>query len=319
MNENTKKKADEVQTHAVSVFGVLKPKPQKKVTYVTVREEKKHLRRIVKAKPKAIKHRADALRTKVSDQDIDITKKVLDGVTSSAKPHTSPPVDRRTFTCAECNTKVPMDSETCPRCRVKFLHGITDEELAELNEAEHQTTGEPLDHLDPKSLPVVHFDAKTGVMNYLENDQGEADFVLECSHCGTLVQLSVDRCPICGTALETGDTGIVSLFADMDFNGESMPEADCPFCGEHVMLESGVCPSCKSVVEGDEQPGGRLTKVNPLLQAENIVFLHLDIETGDLNYLQRLANKITADHASVELDGLGSSAFQGDWSGLQRI
>jgi rubrerythrin len=212
-----------------------------------------------------------------------------------------------------------MGSERCPRCRVRFLNGITDEQLAQLDQAEHQTSGEQLDAIDPKSLPVVHFDAKTGVMNFLENDEGEADFVLECNHCGTVVQLNVSRCPICGTPLEVGDTGIVSLFVDMDFNGEPMPEADCPFCGEHVVLESGVCPSCKSAVEGDEQPGVGLSKVSPLVHAENIVFLHLDVETGDLNYLQRLANRIASDHMSVALEGIGNGSFEGEWSGLQRI
>ncbi len=319
MKEDKQKKTDEVQSQPTSMFGVLKPKQEKKVKYVTVREEKKHLRRVVKAKPKAIQHRAEALKTKVSEKDIEVTKKVLEAVAPTVKPHTSPPVDRRTFTCAECGTKVPLGSERCPRCRVRFISGITDEQLALLDEAEHQAAGEPLDAVDPNSLPVVHFDAKTGVMNFLENDSGEADFVLECTHCGTLVQLSVDRCPICGTPLDVGDTGIVGLFADMDFNGEPMPEADCPFCGEHVVLESGVCPSCKSVVEGDEQPGVDLSKVSPLVHAENIVFLHLDVETGDLNYLQRLANRISADHMSVALEGIGSSGFDTEWSGLQRI
>ena len=48
--------------------------------------------------------------------------------------------------------------------------------------------------------------------------------------------------------------------------------------------------------------------------------MHLDVETGELNYLQRLAKRLGFEQMTVHLDGIGQSGgFEKDWKSLSRI
>lgn len=300
------------------IFSTRKPAEQRKGKYVTVREEKKVLRRVVKARPMSRKHMADALKAKVvTEDDMRITESVIEKVAApvQAQHRPSKPL---TFTCFQCGAQVSYDSDRCPKCKSVYIRDINDSDVDELIKAE-QMRDIPLDDfVDRGSSPVVHFDAETGVMHFLEEDSGDPDFVFECTHCGTLVELNTDRCPICGTQLELGDTGLVGMFTDMEFDPSTLEDSDCPFCGEHVNLDAGKCPACSSEFS---PPDGRdpACKVRPILRVENVVFMHLDIETGEVNFLQRNVAKHGYEQASVQLDGIGNGGFEPDWSSLSRI
>ncbi len=289
----------------------------KKGKFVTVKEEKRHLRRVVKAKPMSRKHMADALNApKVTRDDIQITTQVLDQFvarTSSAPPR---PV-RRTFQCFECATQIPEGSERCPKCRTLYIQGIDEEQMEELLSAENLKEFQPDDFPSKDGNPLIHFDAELGILHYLQDDKGDPDFVFECTHCGTVIELNTDRCPICGTRMELGDTGLVGIFTDMVFDNNPLDEVDCPFCGQHGPLDSGKCCACGQMVENPD--GEDAGKITPVLKVDNVVFLHFDVVTGDVNYLQRAANKPGFEHSSVHLQGIGSSSFDQEWSGLSRI
>jgi rubrerythrin len=301
-----------------SIFGFHKPAEQKKGKYVTVKEEKKHLKRVVKARPMSRKHMADSFKADaVTEEDMMITQNVIEQVSAPVAAQPKPAV-ALTFTCYQCGAQVSFDSERCPRCKSFYLKNLRDEDVDELLRAE-QMRDTPLDDfVERANSPVVHFDAETGVMHFLEADKGEPDFVFECAHCGTVVELNTDRCPICGTKLELGDTGLVGMFTDMEFDAGPLDDADCPFCGEKVSLDSGKCPACSNDLGacGDCDPAH---KVRPVLRAENVVFLHLDIVTGEINFLQRNTARHGYDQVSVQLDGIGNGGFEQDWSSLSRI
>jgi len=292
-------------------------KDGKKGRFVTVKEEKRSLKRVVKAKPMSRKHMADALKAeKVTAEDIRSTERVMEQV---AAPVVAPPkAVVPSFPCFQCGARVPYDSDACPRCRAAYIRDVKIEDVDELLRAEEMRDLPLDDFVDRAGSPVVHFDAETGVMHFLEDDNGEPDFAFECTHCGTVVELNTDRCPICGTRLELGDTGLVGMFTDMDFDPGPFDDADCPFCGEHVTLVSGKCPSCLNNVcsECDHDPAG---KIRPVLRADNVVFLHLDIGTGEINFLQRTTSRAGYEQASVQLDGIGNNGFDQDWSSLSRI
>jgi hypothetical protein len=55
------------------------------------------------------------------------------------------------------------------------------------------------------------------------------------------------------------------------------------------------------------------------VRSENVVFLHLDVETGELNYLQKLAHRLGLGRVSVKLDGIGKGGFEESWSSLSRV
>lgn len=158
-------------------------------------------------------------------------------------------------------------------------------------------------------MHFFHFDAQTGRVTYLDDDKSAFDSVCECHRCGTALQFETDRCPVCGTRFDEGDTGIVGLLVDGAFDLKNCTELDCPQCGEHVELISGKCPTCGAAVmssEGDEPnaPCGKL------VTAENVVFVHLDVESGEVEYLQRLEKNRGFEHLAVRLDGSGSDESQ---------
>jgi len=139
---------------------------------------------------------------------------------------------------------------------------------------------------------------------------------LECMECGAVVPEESDRCPVCGSQLDEGDTGIVRFFEGMDFDCGSLLEADCPYCGEHVSLMSGKCTSCgKEVLT--EDPGDPDKKVTPVVRGDNVVFLHLDVETGELNYLQKM-HKMGMQSVTLLIDGSGRGGSNDGSHGLPR-
>ena len=124
------------------------------------------------------------------------------------------------------------------------------------------------------------------------------ELVRECPHCGTGVQLDVDLCPICGSRLGSPDGGLVGLFDGMEFRDEDR-EIDCPLCGEHVVLVEGTCPACNEHVTGDvlEDPAA----MDPVVHEPNIVLMRLDVESGEVSYLQRAKDGEGWDQVTVQV------------------
>ena len=309
-----------------SMLGLLKPRKDDSPKMVTVREQKKTLVRVVKAKPKSVKHRAETLKKKaISEHEMKITEEVVKRVTDSPKAQSAKASPRqpriRTFECPECGARIPEQSEMCPVCHIKYLKDICPEAVTELDQA-MSDVGHGLSDLieihDVDSLPVLHFDTFDGIMNFLEDDSADAEFVLECPHCSAVVQFDLDRCPICNTEIESNDVGILSLLRGTDFDTSDMSELECPHCGEHVSLEDGVCPECSSQIL-DPEGSGDDKKLIPVIGNDNVVFIHMDLEKGDLNFIQKHLGKITPDHVSIQLDKISSSDFDHEWKGLSRI
>ncbi|UCE91462.1 MAG: hypothetical protein JSV90_08695 [Methanobacteriota archaeon] len=311
-----------------SMLGLLRQKKEKEPRMVAVREQKKTLLRVVKAKPKSVEHRADTLRrTAVSEQEMKITEDVVKrAVSSDDRPTTKARTASRrtaadTFECPECGAHIPRHSEMCPVCHIKYLRDVCPDALEELDRAMSNTSrvlSDLIEIHEVDSLPVLHFDTVEGVMNFLEEDSAEAEFVLECPRCNAVVQLDVDKCPICNTMLESSDIGILSLLRGMDFDCSDMSELSCPHCGEHVSLVDGTCPGCSSQIV-DPEGSGDEKKLVPIVGSDNIVFVHIDLERGDLNYVQKHAAPVAFDHASIQLEQIGSDGFDQKWKGLSRI
>lgn len=309
---------------AGSFLSKLKGEKEEAPRMVAVREEKKTLVRIVKAKPKAVAHRSETLKAKtLTEKEMNITEAVVRNVASTPTPRPvrGPKMPApKYFVCVECGAKVPEAGTRCPRCGAKYILDLTPESVAELERAQSEFVhgDNVLEENGLDSLPVLHFDAFDGIMSYLEPDNGESDFVLECSHCGTLVALDISHCPICGTELGVSDVGILSLLKDTDFDSGVISELECPGCGEHVTLKDGACPACQSVIV-DCYASADQNKTIPIINTENVVFVHMDLETGDLNYIQRHLTKLAVEHTSIQLDGIGNGGFDQDWEGLSRI
>jgi hypothetical protein len=303
-----------------SLFGVFrsKEKPEVEPETVTVKEETKKIKRVVKLGPKGMKHGSEAFKPEpMTEEDIKITEQVFDGI---APTNDAPaPKDEDTFPCVECGAAVPKTADRCPRCHAHYIQDVADEDLDMGPEGDEvHLTEDAEEFLNKEGVPCIHFDAETGTISYLENDDSEPDFMLECTHCGTAIQFDTDRCPICGTKLDPVDTGIVGLFSDMKFDDENSKDMDCPSCGEKVTLVNGKCPECGEIVR-DWDAVEVVEKVDPVIHTDNVVFLHLDVESGELNYLQKLAKKLGFEQLTVHLDGIGKDRFDQDWKSLSRI
>ncbi len=292
-------------------------KPEER-EFVTVREEKKHTLRVIKPRPRSVKHASENMSgPAITEKDLEITGQVMENISHDAQE--TPSAEPGGFRCLQCNTPLPQGTERCPRCNSMYVE-ISDEELKELESAEMDmdVVTEEDAVLEQEGTPCIHFDAESGTVSYLENDDRDPDFMLECSHCGTEIQFDTDKCPICGTRLEATDTGIVSLFTDMKFDEAKDDEMDCPLCGEHVKLAKGKCPACSELVQGWDAKDPS-AKVDPVIHNDNVVFLHLDVETGELNYLQRLARKLGFEQITVKLESMSKPDFEQDWKSLSRI
>jgi RNA polymerase subunit RPABC4/transcription elongation factor Spt4 len=306
-----------------SLLGMFKSKgnEQPEAEAVAVKEEKKRVKRVVKTKPMSREHMSESMETpRVSDEDLKITAAVMQGIGTAPGQSAPTKASEPGFACLECGAPVPNTSERCPRCNTLYVRNFKDEDLAALESVDDEFTVSMENSISKGEVPCMHFNAESGTINYLENDTKAPDFEVECSHCGTLIGFDAERCPICGTKFELADTGLVSLFHDMEFDKECTGNIACPLCGERVELNRGRCPSCGETV-CEDNPRDPDRNVAPVIHNENVVFLHLDVESGEVNYLQRLARKLGFEQLTVKLDGIGKGGFDReiDWKSLSRI
>jgi hypothetical protein len=157
-----------------------------------------------------------------------------------------------------------------------------------------------------------------GVISFAEGDEICIDFSMECANCGTMIEFLTDRCPICGKKFDVSNTGLVSLFSDMDFDTDRASEIDCPVCGEKIRPVRGKCPECSEPISftGSHDPG---IKVDPIVHDDNVVFVHLDVESGEVNCLQRAENGSGLEHLSVHVETVGQGEFERSRRGVSRM
>lgn len=212
------------------------------------------------------------------------------------------------FRCFQCGAEVGADADRCPNCRSFYIRGLKEEDVDELRRAEEMFDDPLVDFVEAHGSSVIDFDADIAIMSLLDDDRTDPGFVSECSHCGTVVELMTATCPMCGTPLEHLSVGLVDIFADMEFDPEPFLDADCPYCGEHVTLTSGNCPSCGEAVDVRDERDPTL-KVRPVLRTKDVVFLHLDIETGEINVLKRNGVGHGYDQVFLHLNGAGNDGL----------
>lgn len=158
-------------------------------------------------------------------------------------------------------------------------------------------------------VPSVSFDAETGKIS-THVDTQEPDEGRECFKCGTTIEFDAVRCPICGVKFDEGDWGLVSLLGDQCFDWLASDEIDCPVCGERVSCSDGVCPGCgASIVAAPREEG--TARLSPVVKGENVVFLHLDVESGEVEYLRKSGKSRGFQHMAVYLPREDSNGCSG--------
>ena len=301
------------------------PKPK-----VMIKVEKSVKRKVLKLGKRGRHHASEAYESaKVTSKDMEITREVMESIGSVAAPPAPAPSPRsdqlpeqESFRCSQCGASVPLGADICPKCDCRYLTNISDEQLRDLESAERETnedafpdTGRMIGRIE---APCIHFDAVDGTVSYLPDDHDKPNISIVCSNCDTEIEFKTDRCPMCGAKLDKAEGGLVGLFTGMEFDTDESMEMDCPFCGEHVVLANGTCPACNEAVRPADTPGPA-SRVDPVIHMDNVVFLHLDVSTGEVNFLQKLAKNQGFEQVTVQLEEMGHSGFDKDWKSLSRV
>ncbi|MEM2838987.1 MAG: hypothetical protein QW505_03930 [Thermoplasmata archaeon] len=58
----------------------------------------------------------------------------------------------------------------------------------------------------------------------------------------------------------------------------------CPVCGSTVKGKQGCCVSCGTIIDGPA-PGTNYA-LKPMLPIDRLLFLHLDVESGKISYIE---------------------------------
>lgn len=158
-------------------------------------------------------------------------------------------------------------------------------------------------------VPSVSFDAETGRISRHVDTQ-EPDEGRECFKCGTTLEFDVARCPMCGARFDAGDWGLVSLLGGQCFDWQRSEEFDCPQCGERVKSSDEVCPGCGASLDSLHREEGA-AELSPVVKGENVVFLHLDVESGEVEYLRKSVKNRGFEHMAVYLPREDSNGCSG--------
>jgi len=297
---------------------------------VTIEAQKSVKRRVLKPGKNGKRHTSETYdSSKVMSNDIEITREVKESIGSDPaapaqvpSPQTDQPNEPETFICGQCGASVPMGASLCPKCHCRYLNDVSDEQLRDLESAEREVREDTLPDagqmIGRMEAPCIHFDALDGTVSYLEEDHELQNVSVVCSGCETEIEFEADRCPVCGTKLDKAEGGLVGLFTGMEFDSDESMEMDCPFCGEHVVIANGTCPACNEAVR-PANVGSPAERIDPVIHMGNIVFLHLDVSTGEVNFLQKLARNQGFEQKTVQLEGIGRSGFDKDWKSLSRV
>lgn len=215
------------------------------------------------------------------------------------------------FECFQCGARVPYSSDRCPSCMSYYIRGLRPTDVDELLRAEEMRDPDMGDFIESLSSPVLHFDAETGVVRFMDGQSPRAAG-LECQQCGTVIEMTTDACPMCGHIMAQPDLGLIGVLDGSEFDPGRLQDVDCPFCGERVTLKHGRCPDCGELLEraGRGEPGSKLL---PVLRLSGVVFLRLDVDAGEICFLRRNGTGCGYGHALI---GLGHA--DGDVHGRTR-
>jgi len=327
-DEPSRSKAKQQEARSISWFA--SKKEEEPTQKVMIKVETRVKRKVLKLGKKGRRHASEAYESaKVTSKDMEITREVLESVgtrpavqDSAPSPRSDRSYEPKTFTCGQCGANVPLGASLCPKCDCHYLNDISDEQLRDLESAEREVHEEMFPEtgrmIGRTEAPCIHFDAVDGTVSYLQDDHELPNISVVCSGCDTEIEFETDRCPMCGTKLDKDEGGLVGLFTGMEFDSDESMDMDCPFCGEHVVLANGTCPACNEAVRPVDV-GSPEERIDPVIHMGNVVFLHLDVSTGQVNFLQKLAKKQGFEQMSVQLEGIGRSGFDKDWKSLSRV
>lgn len=121
-------------------------------------------------------------------------------------------------------------------------------------------------------------------------------------------EASAQPCPVSSSRAPSeshvSDQGLVALMTGLRFDRDNDPSLKCPSCGEEIAIEKGLCPECHELIRAKD-PHSFEAQVLPVIDAQNVVYVHLDVEAGSLKFVQKTdKEKVALRHIHLE-DAIG--------------
>jgi RNA polymerase subunit RPABC4/transcription elongation factor Spt4/DNA-binding transcriptional ArsR family regulator len=190
----------------------------------------------------------------------------------------------RELPCLNCNASINYGDERCAECGTRYVwEDILDflSQTVGIPEG-HESDGiEPL--FDQGGVECGYFDVKNGIVAYLGRPKG-GDGPLECTRCGTILEIELDRCPLCGgtpkrmvAGIAKIITGLIPDAGDISDSGDNIPREQLAEGEEYLQFED--FHGHDSI--DDSKP------ILPVLPSEKGFFVHLNVESGEIDYLTR--------------------------------
>lgn len=195
---------------------------------------------------------------------------------------------RNTFHCPSCGQVSSKGADSCDGCGARYV--LQDSEF-DLDALEESANDAKIDDFEPvvvqDSLDCGYFDVDSGTMSFTGPACENKYELSECQNCGTMLEVPVKKCPLCGggTKKMTGGLGTVlsGAVAWRSLDRDSLTKVYCQMCEEMVFARNGRCDNCG----GDLAPQSENLS-NPIIRptsADPVVFVHVNFEAGKVSYL----------------------------------
>ena len=212
-----------------------------------------------------------------------------------------PPVERhgRELPCLNCSASINYGDERCSECGTRYVW----EDILDFLSQTIGMEGNGADGIEPLfdqgGVECGYFDVKNGVVAYVGRPKA-GDGPLECTRCGTILEIELTRCPLCGGTTKRMVSGIAKIITGLIPNADEVSDSmdEIPLGRD----SDGEEYSPFEYLHGhdtidDSRP------ILPSLPSEKGFFVHLNVESGEIDYLTRdlaAGNSAGADISCVQ-------------------
>lgn len=193
----------------------------------------------------------------------------------------------RGFDCLNCHSHGLFGMDHCLDCGTRYVwqdipevdEGSSDDDLS--------SDSEPL--FDQKAVECGYLDVEGGVFAFTGPTCSNRYELSECLNCGTLLEIPVKSCPLCGGALDQLTGGLTKLMsgaiAGSRITTDLSGRVFCQSCGDMAYNKGGNCSNCTARLS--PQSVELSIPLSSIFPSENIVFAHLNIESGTMECLSQ--------------------------------
>ncbi|MDH4123220.1 MAG: hypothetical protein OEV21_03950 [Thermoplasmata archaeon] len=116
------------------------------------------------------------------------------------------------------------------------------------------------------------------------------NYLFECQNCTLTLDIPFDNCPLCGGEMTRVIQVQKTIKSDVDADKAAKarkPRTVCPVCGSYSRTGKGCCVSCGTIFKQSSKDN----KVQPIMPTKRLVFMHLDVESGKIEYIEKNSNR----------------------------